>query len=48
MLLLDSRRGGRRKLMLISASMMSICFACLSDLLAHPENYFGIKAAAFS
>ncbi|CDM36056.1 General substrate transporter [Penicillium roqueforti FM164] len=40
-------RVGRRKLMLISATMMSICFACLSGLLAHPENRTGIKAAAF-
>ncbi|KAI2671567.1 hypothetical protein DTO027I6_4033 [Penicillium roqueforti] len=40
-------RVGRRKLMLISATMMSICFACLSGLLAHPENRNGIKAAAF-
>ncbi|KAK4869593.1 hypothetical protein LT330_005975 [Penicillium expansum] len=40
-------RVGRRKLMLISATMMSICFACLSGLLAHPENHTGIKAAAF-
>lgn len=40
-------RVGRRKLMLISATMMSICFACLSGLLAHPENRTGIKTAAF-
>lgn len=40
-------RFGRRKLMLLSASMMTICFACLSGLLAHPENTAALKAAAF-
>lgn len=40
-------RFGRRKLMLISATMMSLCFACLCGLLAHPENREGLKAAAF-
>ncbi|OBT73915.1 hypothetical protein VF21_07463 [Pseudogymnoascus sp. 05NY08] len=40
-------RFGRRKLMLISATMMSICLACLSGLLAHPDNPHGLKAAAF-
>lgn len=40
-------RIGRRKLMLISATMMSISFACLAALLAHPENRAGLKAAAF-
>lgn len=40
-------RIGRRKLMLTSATMMSVCFACLSGLVAHPENIQGLKAAAF-
>lgn len=40
-------RFGRRRLMLFSATMMSVCFACLSGLLAHPGNYEGLKAAAF-
>ena len=40
-------RIGRRKLMLTSATMMSICFACLSGLVAHPENIHGLKAATF-
>lgn len=33
--------------MLFSATMMSISFACLSGVLAHPENPHGRKAAAF-
>lgn len=40
-------RFGRRKLMLFSATMMSISFACLAAVLAHPENPHGRKAAAF-
>ena len=35
-------RFGRRKLMLFSATMMCICFACLSGLLAHPEDHQGL------
>lgn len=40
-------RFGRRRLMLISAASMSICFACLAGLTSHPNNQAGLKAAVF-
>ncbi|KAJ5677878.1 uncharacterized protein N7477_003511 [Penicillium maclennaniae] len=38
---------GRRKLMLFSASGMSICFACMAGLTSNPENKSALKAAVF-
>lgn len=40
-------RFGRRKLMLGSATAMSICFACLAGLTSQPENPAALKAAVF-
>lgn len=40
-------RFGRRKLMLFSASAMSLCFACLSGVTSHPENPAALKAGVF-
>lgn len=42
-------RFGRRNLMLLSASAMCVCFACLSGLTSHPENPnpAALKAAVF-
>lgn len=38
---------GRRKLMLFSATGMSICFACMAGLTSNPENKPALKAAVF-
>jgi MFS family permease len=40
-------RFGRRRLMLFSASSMSVCFACLSGLVSHPDNPAALKAGVF-
>ncbi|CAL5869398.1 uncharacterized protein PFLUO_LOCUS3627 [Penicillium psychrofluorescens] len=40
-------RFGRRKLMLFSASAMSICFACIAGLTSNPDNKPALKAAVF-
>jgi MFS family permease len=40
-------RFGRRKLMMLSASLMTICFACLAGLTSDPDNKASLKAAVF-
>ncbi|KAJ5675153.1 uncharacterized protein N7477_005087 [Penicillium maclennaniae] len=40
-------RFGRRKLMILSASAMSICFACLAGLTSQANNPAALKAAVF-
>lgn len=40
-------RFGRRRLMLISATSMSICFACLAGTVSNPDNKSALKAGAF-
>lgn len=40
-------RFGRRRLMLYSATGMSICFACMAGLTSNPDNKIALKAAVF-
>ena len=40
-------RFGRRKLMLFSATSMSICFACLTGTVSNPKDSSALKAAVF-
>jgi sugar porter (SP) family MFS transporter len=40
-------RYGRRRLMLFSASAMSVCFACLSGVASQTENPAALKAGVF-
>lgn len=40
-------RFGRRRLMLFSASGMSLCFACLAGVASQPENPAALKAGVF-
>jgi sugar porter (SP) family MFS transporter len=40
-------RFGRRRLMLVSATGMSICFACLSGVASQPNNPAALKAGVF-
>ena len=40
-------RFGRRNLMMVSAALMAVCFACLAGLTSDPENKPALKAAVF-
>jgi MFS family permease len=40
-------RYGRRRLMIVSATAMSLCFACVTALVSQSENGAASKAAVF-